>query len=105
MRRVGVVAARHFSGLGQDEEPSLELLTAYVTDIEPILRDDIESLRALPAPKGDKKQVKKIYKLVEKAVDTIVDDPGVVLTGPNPFAKADKAGQKYGFQYCGAGAA
>ena len=39
---------------------------------------------------------------LEKAFGAIVDDPNVLLTGPDPFAKPNKAAQKYGFEVCGA---
>lgn len=96
--------AENFAGTPPDEDPSLEQLTAYVADIEPNIEQELDSLRALPAPKGDKKRLKKIYKLVEKGFAKIVDDPAVLLDGPNPLAKAGKAAQKYGFKVCGAAA-
>jgi hypothetical protein len=94
-------AAENFAGVGEDEQPSPEQLDAYVTDVEPVLRQLVDSLRALPKPKKDKKKLKKIFNLVEDAVDTVVDDPTVFLTDEDPFAKADRAAHKYGFKVCG----
>lgn len=93
-------AATDFAGITANEEPSLERMTTYVGHIEPIVRQEIDSLRALPAPTADKKRLKKIYKLVEKGLDKVVADPGLAV-GSDVFAKANKAGRKYGFEVCG----
>jgi hypothetical protein len=96
------VAATAFADVPAGGQPTIEQLTTYVTEIEPINDQQLDALRDLPAPKADKKKLKKIYKLVEKAFDALTADPSVLLTGPDVFAKADEAAQKYGFEVCGA---
>lgn len=95
------VAQGVFGQLAEGEEPTFDQLSEYVADVQPVTQQEIDSLRALPAPDGDKKRVKKIYKLAQKGLNKIVADPHVLLSGPAPFAKADKAAQKYGFEICG----
>jgi hypothetical protein len=94
------VADEFFSDLPRGQDPAPEELALYVEQVAPITQQQIDSIRALDPPPGDKKKVKRILKLAQKALDKVVADPGVVLEG-NPFAKADKASQKYGFQVCG----
>lgn len=91
-----------FAALPEGSEPTFDQLSEYVAGITPINDQQLDGLRALPAPDADAKKLKKIYKKVEKAFDAIVDDPNVLLTGPDPFAKPNKAAQKYGFEVCGA---
>ncbi len=95
-------AATAFADVANGEQPTAEQMAAYVTAIDPINRQQLDGLRQLPVTSGEKKKVKKIYKAVEKAFDAIVDDPGALLTGADPFAKADKLARKYGFKVCGA---
>jgi hypothetical protein len=84
------------------QEPTSDQLAEYVAGITPINDQQLDSLRALPAPRADRKKVKKIYKLVEQAFDKIAGDPNLILTIDVVFAKANKAAQKYGFHVCGA---
>jgi hypothetical protein len=84
------------------QEPTSDQLAEYVAAITPINDQQLDSLRALPAPRADRKKVKKIYKLVEQAFDKIDSDPNLILTIDVVFAKADKAARKYGFHVCGA---
>ena len=94
-------ASTAFADVAAGGQPTDDQTTNYVANIEPINSQQLDSLRALPAPKSDKKLLKKIYKLVEKAFDAISADPTVLSSGSNVFAKADKAAQKYGFKVCG----
>ncbi|MSO78352.1 MAG: hypothetical protein EXQ79_01955 [Acidimicrobiia bacterium] len=94
-------ATSDFADIPAGGQPTLEQMTTYITDIDPINRQELDGLRELPATSGEKKKVKKVYKAVEKGFDAIFADPGLLLSDTNPFAKADKLAQKYGFKVCG----
>jgi len=98
---INELAEQHFGALPQGQDPTEEQLQAYTEEAEPVLRQLVDGVRALPRPKGDKKKLKKIYNLVEDAVDAVAEDPALFLGDENPFAKADKAARKYGFKVCG----
>ena len=94
-------ASDAFAETQPGQEPTSDQYAEYVAGITPINDQQLDSLRSLPAPKADRKKLKKIYKLVEKAFDKIAADPNLILTIDAVFAKADKAAQKYGFLVCG----
>jgi hypothetical protein len=98
-------AATAFADVLTGEQPTAEQMTAYVAAIDPINRQQLDGLRQLPVSSDEKKKVKKILKAVEKAFDAIADDPEALLSGDDPFVKADKLARKYGFKVCGADAA
>jgi hypothetical protein len=93
-------ASGAFATLGQDEEPTFDMLAEYAANIEPITRQEIDSLRALDPPAEDQKKIDKIIDKYEKIFDKIVDDPNKLLR-PNLFRKIAKATTRYGFRVCG----
>ena len=95
------VAEQHLGAVPEGQEPTEAQLQAYADDAEPVLRQLVDGVRALPKPKGEKKKLKRIYNLVEDAVDAVVEDPTLFVGEENPFAKADKTARKYGFKVCG----
>lgn len=94
------IADEVFAGLAPTDQPTSEQMAAYVEQVAPITQQQIDGIAALKPPPGDKKKIKRVLKLAQKALDNVVEDPDIVLEG-NPFAKADKASQKYGFEVCG----
>jgi len=90
-----------FADLPAGQDPTSDQLAQYVQNIEPINQQEIDSLRDLPVPDGDEKRLKKLYKLVQAAFNTIADDPDLLLEADAVFAKANKAANKYGFKVCG----
>lgn len=84
------------------KNPTTQQFETYVQRIEPTLTQEVDSLRALPAPSADAKKLKKLFNLVAKGYQQIIDDPSV-LKGNRPTAlvQASKQAAAYGFKACG----
>ena len=78
-----------------------DAITALWAEYGPLVQGEIKDLRALREPKADRKKVTKLLAAVQSGLDTITEDPTVLLTG-TPFATADRLAQTYGFKVCGA---
>jgi hypothetical protein len=85
--------------LPQDQQPSLEQMTALVTAIEPIIQQQIDSIDALNEPTKFKRQVKKLVKTAQAELDAFVADPSRGLDG-NPFSGANLASKKLKLADC-----
>lgn len=93
-------AAKAFGDLGPSK-PKPAKVEAYTRDtLVPVIRSQIEDLRALSAPEGDADRLDKLYDEAEKALDEVEADPMVVLRVTNPFAEASKQAKDYGFKEC-----
>jgi hypothetical protein len=80
-----------FAGLGENEQPSPEQITAFVEQFVPIIEGAVASIDALNEPKSLKSGVKKFKVAVADVLAAIQADPVGVLTGDtDPFTKADK---------------
>jgi len=92
-----------FGSLKANEQPSTAQLQSYIDNAGPIFRQEVDSLRALPAPKADAKKLKKIFSLVQKGYDKLVADPSILLGSKKPaeLTKATKQAKAYGFKVCG----
>jgi hypothetical protein len=95
------LAAQYFGALPSGQDPDLVTLTAFWEAYAPVVDGEIDDLRALDEPKADRKRVKKLLAAVQDGVDTVTDDPAVLFDS-EPFAKADRLAQAYGFKVCGA---
>ncbi|MCJ7436779.1 MAG: hypothetical protein MUP97_03330 [Acidimicrobiia bacterium] len=93
-----------FAGLGKNEDPSAEQISAYVEQFVPVIEDAVASIDALNEPKSLKSGVKKFKVAVADALATIEADPVAVLTGDtDPFVKANKVARKIGLKACAGG--
>jgi hypothetical protein len=92
-----------FGGLRSGEQPSAAQLQSFVDHGGSAFQQEVDSLRALPAPTADAKKLKRLYQLVQKGFDQLLADPILVLEGPKPKAIADasKQAKAYGFKVCG----
>ena len=88
-----------FAGLPPDGQPSLDQMTAFVTAIEPILQQRIDSIDALKEPTRLKQQVKKLLKVAQAELDALVADPSRGLEG-DPFTGASLASKKLKLKDC-----
>ena len=88
-----------FAGLPSDGQPSLDQMTAFVTAIEPILQQRIDSIDALKEPTRLKQQVKKLLKVAQAELDALVADPSRGLEG-DPFTGASLASKKLKLKDC-----
>jgi hypothetical protein len=93
-----------FKDLKQGEKPTAEQLEAYARDVVvPMVREQVEALRALPDPKGAADQVDEIYDAFDRALDRIDEEPSLLTDNPDIFGlfkEADDLSKKYGFPVC-----
>jgi hypothetical protein len=92
-------ASQHFAGLGPDQQPDLPTLTAYIADIQPIVQQEIDSIKALNPPSSLKKKVKNLLKVVQKELAALVADPSIALES-DPFADANRLSKKLRLDAC-----
>ena len=93
-----------FAGLGEDERPSPEQISAYVEQFVPVIEDAVASIDALNEPKSLKSGVKKFKAAVADALASVQDDPDAAFAGNNdPFANANKVARKLGLKACANG--
>ena len=81
--------------------PSAADFSAFMNDVvKPNYTQVIGSIKALPAPKAIKAQVKKMLSLLQKATDSI--SPDVTQASLTKlFAPATKVAKKLGLKVCG----
>lgn len=93
-----------FDDVPEGEKPSAEQLERYARDVVvPMVRQQVEDLRALPDPRDAADQVDEIYDAFEKALDRIDEQPSLLTDNPNVFElfkEADELSKKYGFPVC-----
>jgi hypothetical protein len=68
--------------------------------VVPTIRTQVKELRALPPPKGKKKNVEEIYRALDKGLDELETNPKKLIDGSNVFAEADSLAAKYGITVC-----
>jgi hypothetical protein len=92
-----------FPELKPGEKPTDEQIAVFVRKtVVPEIRKQVKALRELPPPKGAADKVDKIYDALDQGLDKMNDDPQLLLSGTNVFAKADELGKKYGLSVCAA---
>lgn len=79
-----------------------EAASTVITDeLVPNVRAQIESLRALGYPDGDKDTLETIYTGAEADLDSLESDPSALFSGEDPFAETNTALVDYGLTVCG----
>jgi hypothetical protein len=89
-----------FAGVAPDGQPSIEQMAAYVTALEPIVQQRIDSIDALKEPKKLRAKVKKMLKTAQRELDAFVADPNRGFEG-NPFTDTILAADKLKLKDCG----
>lgn len=85
-----------------DVSGGLDKLEEFMTDTAiPNIEKQIENIRDLGFPDGDKAKLEGILEDAGKAIDEIKKDPGDALSGGNPFADVNEGLQAYGLDDCG----
>lgn len=93
-----------FAGLGDNEQPSPEQVSAWVDRFVPLARKAIASIDALNEPNAFKGTVKKLKAAISEAVTAIETDPVAAFNYEHdPFAKANKIARKLGLKACANG--
>jgi hypothetical protein len=68
----------------------------------PVIRRQVEEIRALGAPAGDEERVNEILSAAEEAIEKGARDPNAIYgAGGGAFAKANRLATDYGLEQCG----
>jgi hypothetical protein len=92
------LTAQH--GISQDQQPTPDRVDAFAKDYVAFMRDRLTQVRAITAPKGDRKKVAAIFDALVKAVDAVEANPEVLVGRNDPFERADKLARAYGLKEC-----
>lgn len=86
-----------------NKEPSKAQLKELTNDVLiPIVRNQVDDIRALGIPSGDEQEVEAIFSGVEEATAEIEEDPSLLNeVGAGPFAKSNRLAREYGLTKCG----
>jgi hypothetical protein len=84
-------------------KPSKAELTKFSKQVLiPSVQSEIDGIRGLGAPKGDKAKVNAIVTEAQAALDKGKKDPLILVSDKqDPFAKANKLANAYGLTKCG----
>ncbi|HEU5301368.1 MAG TPA: hypothetical protein VFW06_03915 [Acidimicrobiia bacterium] len=93
------IADEVFVDLPADAQPSIELMTAYVEQIEPVVQQQIDSIDALQEPKNLRKKVGRMLATAQDELDALVEDPSIGLEA-NPFSATELAAKKLKLKQC-----
>jgi hypothetical protein len=83
------------AGLGQNDQPTVEQMAAFVEQAAPSIEQTIASIDALKEPKALKKDVKKWLAAATEANTTWQEDPATALDD-DLFGPANKIGKRLG---------
>jgi hypothetical protein len=88
---------------GSQKQPTkAELSEAVETIVLPAVRQQVEGVKALPAPSGEEAEVEAITDAAEEALEQGEEDPASLTTEKaDPFAKANELANEYGLTKCG----
>jgi hypothetical protein len=101
--QIDAVADQVFAGLSEDQRPSPEQLIAFASAAIPNIKQQVEDVAALEAPKSLQAKVKKLINTVRAAVAKVEADPSTLADEKNnPFAASDKQAKKLGLKECAA---
>jgi hypothetical protein len=89
--------------LPANEAPSEASLVEAVEQVFlPNIRQQLDELRALGVPSGDREQVEEMFEAIEKALQKGEENPNSLLVeGGGPFTEANKLAREYGLDKCG----
>jgi hypothetical protein len=82
--------------------PSEKELQELSGELLPVVRSQIDEIRALGIPQGDEKEVEAIFAAAEEGIEETEKNPSVISEpGGGPFKKANKLSRDYGLTTCG----
>lgn len=77
-----------------------ELKSFVFEGVLPAVQTAHDDLAAIPAPAGDEAQIDALLTAMSDGMETTESDPAQLITGPDPFAKADGLITDYGLSGC-----
>jgi hypothetical protein len=88
--------------LSEGKEPSKAVQEEAVQEIVvPGVRQQIEEIDDLGAPKGDEAKIEDVVTSVEEGLDELEEDPTLLFKGKNPLEKGSTLAREYGMAKCG----
>ena len=100
-QQIEATAEQMFGSLSQGQEPSPEQLQAFAAVAIPNIKQQVEGVAALEAPKSLRAKVKKLVKSARAAVAKVEADPSLLSDEKNdPFAGTNKQAKKLGLKEC-----
>ena len=93
------IADEVFADLPQDAQPSLDSMTTFIQQLEPVFQQQIDSIDALEEPTSLRKKVKKLLATAQEELDAVVDDPALGVEA-NPFSATELAAKKLKLKQC-----
>jgi hypothetical protein len=85
------------------QSPSRQELKNFVLKgVLPAVQTAHDDLASLDRPAGDEEQITAILAELQSTIDATQANPAQLVTGPDPFTKADKLILEYGLQDCAA---
>ena len=91
---------------GQKSKPSEAQLKKFATEVLiPNVQQQVDGIRALGSPPGDKAKVKAILDAADQGLAKSKQDPAAIASegSQDPFARANKLAREYGLKVCGSG--
>ena len=100
-QQIEATAQQVFGNLPQGQEPSADQLQAFAAAAIPNIKQQIEAVAALEAPKSLRAKVKKAISSARKAVTKVEADPSLLADEKHdPFAGTNKQLKKIGLKEC-----
>jgi hypothetical protein len=98
--KVNKIASDAFGSLGANEKPTPAQLEAFVNKAVPVLEQTVDDVVGLEEPSAIRKNVKRWAAAVRKVTADLEDDPTILITQSDGFAKANKIAKKIGLHGC-----
>ena len=87
--------------ISQEKSPSVKQLKDFVLGkVLPAVQRAHDDMAKLAVPEGDEDQVAAILTEMQAAIDATTANPASLLSGPDPFTKADRLITAYGLTGC-----
>ena len=100
-KQIGTAGKKFFS---QSQAPSQATQEKFATQVViPNIQQQVDGIKALPAPAADEDQVNAIVEAAQSALDKVKQDPSLITQsqGSDPFTQANKLANAYGLTQCG----
>jgi hypothetical protein len=102
-KQIDAAAEQAFAGLTKGQQPSADQLTAFAGVALPLVKQQIDGVAALDAPKSLKSKVKQLIRSARAGVAKAEANPALLAdVKHNPFAASDKQAKKLGLKACAA---
>lgn len=91
-----------FGDLAAGEKPSADQVASFVEEYRSIVKQQIDSLRALPVPRTMAVKMNKMLSAAKTALKRVVADPTLLSGSTDPFAPVTSRASALGLTECAA---